>query len=187
MPGAQALSRRGPAERGVVSGPRLRHRFPGRRAAAGFDGNALGPDALTALGFAFVEVGTVTAIAQPGNSSPPRLFRLMTIVSCEPHGFNNDLLARASPISARVAQAPSSVNIGKTKAHWRRPIAAEGLRLLRARPGLLGCVLSSNVSSLNTPGLRDLQRAGGPVRSSSAFRAALWTMPSEIATSCRSS
>ena len=43
--------------------------------AAGFDKNAVGIDALAALGFGFVEVGTVTALAQPGNPRP-RLFRL---------------------------------------------------------------------------------------------------------------
>jgi dihydroorotate dehydrogenase len=140
-------------------------RFPGRLGlAAGFDKNAVGIDALAALGFAFVEVGTVTARPQPGNPRP-RLARLpadRAVVNRM--GFNNDgadvvagrLAARAA---RRHADVPLGVNIGKTKVVPEDDAEAV-LADYRTSTGLLAPYadyLVVNVSSPNTPGLRTLQ------------------------------
>ncbi|MGI8578356.1 MAG: quinone-dependent dihydroorotate dehydrogenase [Nocardioidaceae bacterium] len=138
-------------------------RFPGPLGlAAGFDKNALGVDALAALGFSFVEIGTVTAHEQPGNPRP-RLFRLLAdraIVNRM--GFNND---GAAAVAARLARRKRrrgalpvivGVNIGKTKA----VPAAAAVTDYAASTRLLAPYadyLVVNVSSPNTPGLRDLQ------------------------------
>ena len=145
--------------------------FPGVLGlAAGFDKNAVGVDSLAALGFAFVEVGTVTGEPQPGNDRP-RLFRLpadRAIVNRM--GFNNDgaeavaerLAARTR--SARTRDVVLGVNIGKTKAVPEDQAVADYEKSTR----LLAPVadyLVVNVSSPNTPGLRDLQAVGrlGPL------------------------
>ena len=140
--------------------------------AAGFDKNAVGIDGLAALGFGHVEIGTVTGEAQPGNPQP-RLFRLKAdraIVNRM--GFNNDgaevvarrLAARAAHVrrldpgsaSTRAEPVVLGVNIGKTKAVPEE----EAVRDYEKSTGLLARhadYLVVNVSSPNTPGLRDLQ------------------------------
>jgi dihydroorotate dehydrogenase len=137
--------------------------------AAGFDKNAGGIDALAALGFGHVEIGTVTGEAQPGNPRP-RLFRLpedRAVVNRM--GFNND---GAEVVAARLAQRARDldrldhrggpvlgVNIGKTKLVPDGDQAAveadyeKSARLLAPYADYLVV----NVSSPNTPGLRDLQ------------------------------
>ena len=89
--------------------------------AAGFDKNGTGIDALAALGFGFIEIGTVTGLPQPGNPRP-RLQRLVAdraIVNRM--GFNNDgAQAVARRLALRVANGPKSqvplgINIGKSK------------------------------------------------------------------------
>jgi len=124
--------------------------------AAGFDKDAAHVDALTALGFGFVEVGTVTALPQPGNARP-RMVRLPADRALVNRmGFNN---AGAEAAAARLS-APRDrttivgVNIGKTK---RAPDAAADYRASAARLAPLADYLVINVSSPNTPGLRDLQ------------------------------
>jgi len=137
--------------------------FPGPLGlAAGFDKNAEGIDALAALGFSFVEVGTVTGEAQPGNPRP-RLFRLpddRAVVNRM--GFNNDgAEAVARRLEARRRRRPASpvvvgVNIGKTKLVPEERAVADyekSTRLLAPYADYLVV----NVSSPNTPGLRDLQ------------------------------
>jgi dihydroorotate dehydrogenase len=139
--------------------------FPGPLGlAAGFDKNAEGIDALAALGFGFVEVGTVTGEPQPGNPTP-RLFRLpadRAVVNRM--GFNNDgaeVVARrlAARLGANHAQVVVGVNIGKTKAVPEDDQSAvladyeKSTRLLAPHADYLVV----NVSSPNTPGLRDLQ------------------------------
>jgi dihydroorotate dehydrogenase len=139
--------------------------FPGPLGlAAGFDKNAEGIDALAALGFGFVEVGTVTGEPQAGNPTP-RLFRLpadRAVVNRM--GFNNDgaeVVARrlAARLGAKHAQVVVGVNIGKTKAVPEDDQAAvladyeKSTRLLAPHADYLVV----NVSSPNTPGLRDLQ------------------------------
>lgn len=135
--------------------------FPGPLGlAAGFDKDALGPDALGALGFAFVEVGTVTAQSQPGNPRP-RLFRLPgDRALINRMGFNNHgAAAAAARLRARQARPLAvGVNIGKTKIVPESEAAADYV----ASTKLLADVadyLVVNVSSPNTPGLRNLQAA----------------------------
>ncbi len=125
--------------------------------AAGFDKDGSGLNTWGALGFGYAEVGTVTAQAQPGNPSP-RMFRLPDDRALlNRMGFNNHgagelalRLARGSP------SVPIGVNIGKTKATPPESAVddyAESARLV----GPLATFLVVNVSSPNTPGLRDLQ------------------------------
>ena len=124
--------------------------------AAGFDKNAKGVSALLASGFGFVEVGTVTAEAQPGNPKP-RMFRLPRDRALVNRlGFNNDGAAVAARRLAHRGEGVVGINIGKTK----RVSEAEALAdyehsALSLAP--LADYLVVNVSSPNTPGLRDLQ------------------------------
>jgi dihydroorotate dehydrogenase len=127
--------------------------------AAGFDKNAVGIDALGALGFGHVEVGTVAGEAQPGNEKP-RLFRLpadRAVVNRM--GFNNDgaeVVARRLAARGRRPGPVLGVNIGKTKVVTEDKAVedyAKSARLLAPHADYL----TVNVSSPNTPGLRDLQ------------------------------
>jgi len=124
--------------------------------AAGFDKDAKGPGALLALGFGFVEVGTVTAEAQPGNPKP-RLFRLpRDRALVNRMGFNNDGATAAARRLARPRTGVIGVNIGKTK----RVDEADAIRDFKTSAEELARFadyLVVNVSSPNTPGLRDLQ------------------------------
>jgi dihydroorotate dehydrogenase len=125
--------------------------------AAGFDKNAVGIDALASLGFGFVEIGTVTGEPQPGNPRP-RLVRLpadRAVVNRM--GFNNDgaeVVARR--LAGRRFPVPVGVNIGKTKVVPEDAAVADyekSTTLLAPYADYLVV----NVSSPNTPGLRDLQ------------------------------
>lgn len=144
-------------------------RFPNRLGlAAGFDKNAVGIDALAALGFGHIEVGTVTARPQPGNPRP-RLFRLpadRAIVNRM--GFNNH---GAAAVARRLAQRERrrmrvpglgpvlGVNIGKSKAVPDDDQAAVEADYSTSTALLAPYAdyLVVNVSSPNTPGLRNLQ------------------------------
>jgi dihydroorotate dehydrogenase len=126
--------------------------------AAGFDKNAEVPSALAALGFGHVEVGGVTADPQAGNPRP-RLFRLpedRALVNRM--GFNND---GADVVGERLAAAdcrvPVGVNIGKSKAAPNDE-AEDDYRYTFERVREGGDYFVVNVSSPNTPGLRELQR-----------------------------
>ncbi|WP_293784749.1 quinone-dependent dihydroorotate dehydrogenase [uncultured Aeromicrobium sp.] len=151
----------------TVMGVTFPHRFG---LAAGFDKNARGVVPLLNLGFGHVEIGTVTARPQPGNPRP-RLLRLVedrAIINRM--GFNND---GAAQIAARLhrlrrtgagRRAVIGVNIGKSKvvpAERAVDDYAESARLLAPYADYLVV----NVSSPNTPGLRDLQSvdALGPI------------------------
>ena len=137
--------------------------------AAGFDKDARGAAALGALGFAFVEVGTVTARAQPGNPRP-RMFRLPADRALVNRmGFNNAgaaaaaerLRTRRTQRARRVRRGGPhpvavGVNIGKTKAVPADEAIADYVASARLVAGVADYVVV-NVSSPNTPGLRDLQ------------------------------
>jgi dihydroorotate dehydrogenase len=132
--------------------------FPGPLGlAAGFDKDARGVAVLGAIGFGFVEVGTVTAHPQPGNPKP-RLFRLMAdraIVNRM--GFNNHgAAAAATRLRGRRRDVIVGVNIGKTKAVPDDEAVADYVTSARAVVGVADYIVV-NVSSPNTPGLRDLQ------------------------------
>jgi len=171
--------------------------------AAGFDKDARGVAALAALGFAFIEVGTVTAQAQPGNPRP-RMFRLpadRAVVNRM--GFNNaGAAAAAERLRARQLQAAArpgprarwagdgrrggargsgrrardrvvvGVNIGKTKAVPADEAVADYVTSARLVAGVAD-YLVVNVSSPNTPGLRDLQAVSSLRPLLAAVRAAL--------------
>ena len=133
-------------------------RFPGPLGlAAGFDKDGEGLNTWGALGFGYAEVGTVTPLAQPGNPAP-RLFRLPADRALlNRMGFNNH---GAGQLALRLARhrpdVPIGVNIGKSKVTPPEDAAqdyASSARLL----GPLAAYLVVNVSSPNTPGLRDLQ------------------------------
>ncbi|MBO9521231.1 MAG: quinone-dependent dihydroorotate dehydrogenase [Nocardioidaceae bacterium] len=136
--------------------------FPGVLGlAAGFDKNAVGIDALGALGFGFVEVGTITGEGQPGNPKP-RLARLpKDRAVINRMGFNNDgaevVAERLRQRAARGKPGPVlGVNIGKTKVVPEDAAIADyekSTTLLAPYADYLVV----NVSSPNTPGLRDLQ------------------------------
>jgi dihydroorotate dehydrogenase len=126
--------------------------------AAGFDKNAQVPDALLRLGFGFVEIGTVTPRAQTGNPRP-RLFRLESDEGVINRlGFNND---GEAAVLARLAARAShggivGVNVGANRDSSDR--AADYVRLIEAFAAVAS-YFTVNVSSPNTPGLRDLQQA----------------------------
>ena len=124
--------------------------------AAGFDKNAEVPEAAARMGFGFVEIGTVTPLPQPGNPRP-RLFRLAADRAViNRNGFNNDGLDAVARRLERLR--PRSfilgANIGANKDSGDR-IAdyAAGMAAL----GPLADYVVVNVSSPNTPGLRELQ------------------------------
>jgi dihydroorotate dehydrogenase len=126
--------------------------------AAGFDKNATMMPFLAALGFGFVEVGTVTLRAQPGNPRP-RMFRdPESRALVNRMGFNND---GADAVAERLARwektVPLFVNVGKN-----RDVPLEGApeeyAACAAKLEKYADVLVINVSSPNTPSLRELQR-----------------------------
>jgi dihydroorotate dehydrogenase len=127
--------------------------------AAGFDKDARGADALGALGFAFVEVGTVTAQPQLGNPKP-RLFRLaQDRALVNRMGFNNaGAAAAAARLRARRHRrgAVVGVNIGKTKVVPEDEAVADYVASATVLAEVSEYVVV-NVSSPNTPGLRTLQ------------------------------
>jgi dihydroorotate dehydrogenase len=124
--------------------------------AAGFDKEAKGADALLALGFAFVEVGTVTAQAQPGNPTP-RMFRLtQDRALLNRLGFNNQGAEVAAKRLAGGRTGVVGVNIGKTKVVAEDDAVPDYVASAE-RLAPLADYMVVNVSSPNTPGLRNLQ------------------------------
>ncbi len=126
--------------------------------AAGFDKNAEVPDALLRLGFGFVEIGTVTPLPQAGNPRP-RLFRLDADDGVINRlGFNSQ---GADAVLARLAARANAggivgVNIGANKDAPDR--VADYVRLIE-RFAPVASYVTINISSPNTPGLRNLQQA----------------------------
>ncbi|HEX8691763.1 MAG TPA: quinone-dependent dihydroorotate dehydrogenase [Longimicrobium sp.] len=131
--------------------------------AAGFDKSGEAFNALGALGFGHVEIGTVTALAQPGNPRP-RLFRLPADRALlNRMGFNNP---GAEAVARRLGRGRIEpvlgINLGKSKATPLEDAAGDYLRSLELLEPFAR-YLVVNVSSPNTPGLRTLQDAG-PLR-----------------------
>ena len=124
--------------------------------AAGFDKDAIGFEALGALGFGFVEVGSLTGHPQAGNPKP-RLFRLRRDRALiNRMGFNNRGSADAIERLQRPRGTIVGINIGKTKAVAESEAIEDYVASAR-RVGPLADYVVVNVSSPNTPGLRDLQ------------------------------
>lgn len=124
--------------------------------AAGFDKNADVPDAVLGLGFGFAEVGTITPRPQPGNPRP-RVFRLPASEGVINRlGFNNDGFERAlARLKARRTKGGIvGVNVGANKDSTDR--AADYVKGIATFADLASYFVV-NISSPNTPGLRDLQ------------------------------
>lgn len=159
-PLAHALGRRnaaGPA----LDGTCLGMRFPSPVGlAAGYDKNALALPQWPALGFGFVEVGAVTPRPQAGNPRP-RVFRYPDYETVQnAMGFNNDGL---EAVLRRMRHdyplpVPVGVNIGKNKDTPQERALEDYAALMRGLDGVCDFFVV-NVSSPNTPGLRDLQNA----------------------------
>ena len=129
--------------------------------AAGFDKNARAWPAAAAMGFGHVEIGTVTALAQPGNPRP-RMFRYPEHEAViNRMGFNNE---GSEAVAARLARQPRpaarriplGVNLGKSKATEMEK-ASEDYLVSFARLADFADYIVLNVSSPNTPNLRQLQ------------------------------
>jgi dihydroorotate dehydrogenase len=152
--------------------------FPGPLGlAAGFDKDGAGVLGLSAIGFGFIEVGTVTARPQPGNPRP-RMFRFTAERALiNRMGFNNHgaaaLSGRLRALRGRSGYRPIvGVNIGKTKAATEDEAGADYVRSAHLVADVADYVVV-NVSSPNTPGLRDLQAVGKLRPILSAVRLAL--------------
>lgn len=130
--------------------------------AAGFDKNAVAVRTWAALGFGHVEIGSVTALPQPGNPRP-RLFRLpQDQALINRMGFNNE---GAQAVAARLAHlqetfgrppVPLGINLGKSRVTPLEEAPQDYLQSL-SRLWPYGDYFAINVSSPNTPGLRALQ------------------------------
>ncbi|MCL2653068.1 MAG: quinone-dependent dihydroorotate dehydrogenase [Propionibacteriaceae bacterium] len=151
--------------------------FPGRVGlAAGQDKDGVAARAWASLGFGFAELGTVTAQAQPGNPAP-RLFRVPELKAfINRMGFNN---AGAAALATRLEALgvercngrlglPIGVSIGKTKVVPVEDAIADYLASFDAVAPFADYV-AVNVSSPNTPGLRNLQAADELARLTSAL------------------
>lgn len=134
--------------------------------AAGYDKDGLAWRGLTCLGFGHLELGTVTPLPQPGNPSP-RVFRLVddraVINRMGFPGLGAEFLARRlrkhDPDAHKPGKVVIGVNLGKNKATPAEEAARDYLSLTRIFAPLAD-YLAVNVSSPNTPGLRDLQSRG---------------------------
>jgi len=132
--------------------------FPNRLGlAAGFDKNAVCVDAIGALGFGFVEVGTVTPRPQPGNPRP-RVFRLPQAQAIiNRMGFPNEgVAATCSRLRLRRFRGVCGVNIGKNAATPLEEAASDYATCLEAVYPYADYI-ALNLSSPNTAGLRELQ------------------------------
>jgi dihydroorotate dehydrogenase len=130
--------------------------------AAGLDKNGVAVPAWAALGFGFIEIGTVTAKAQPGNPKP-RIFRLPEQQALINRlGFNNDgadAIAQrlaALRVSGRWPAVPVGINIGKSRTTPLEQATDDYLYSFR-RLRDFADYITLNISSPNTPGLRELQ------------------------------
>jgi len=129
--------------------------------AAGLDKDARHIDALAQCGFGFIEVGTVTPLAQPGNDKP-RLFRLVADNAIiNRMGFNNSgVAALVECVKASERECVLGINIGKNK---DTPLekAADDYLICMQEVYDYADYITINLSSPNTPGLRELQHGEG--------------------------
>jgi dihydroorotate dehydrogenase len=130
--------------------------------AAGFDKNAVALPAWQALGFGFAEAGTITSRAQPGNPKP-RIFRVKECGALINRlGFNNegvDAIAdrlKHLKVSGQWPEIPIGINLGKSKVTPMGEATSDYL-LSFERLQHFGDYFVLNISSPNTPGLRELQ------------------------------
>ena len=130
--------------------------------AAGFDKNGLALPAWEALGFGFIEVGTITAEGQIGNPRP-RIFRIPEMEALINRlGFNNQGVEKIAVrleqlrLTSNWPKIPVGINIGKSKVVPLEEAASDYVRSFRRLQGL-GDYFVLNVSSPNTPDLRKLQ------------------------------
>lgn len=130
--------------------------------AGGFDKNAVAPRMIASFGFGFMEIGAITAQAQPGNPKP-RLYRLPEDDALINRlGFNNEgatvIAARLANLRAlgRLPTIPLGINIGRTKIVETKDAVADYLSTFE-KLFSHGDFFTLNVSSPNTPNLRDLQ------------------------------
>ncbi len=133
--------------------------------AAGLDKEGNTIDALGRLGFGFVEIGTITPVPQPGNPQP-RLFRMIENEAIiNRMGFNNcGIVNGANNVrSSKTFQGVVGFNIGKNKVTPNEHAIDDYLAALRGCWGVADYV-TVNISSPNTPGLRDLQAADDTAR-----------------------
>lgn len=128
--------------------------------AAGFDKDARWIDALDTLGFGFIEIGTLTPLAQPGNDQP-RLFRLpQDEALINRMGFNNEgVLAAVERLKRRNSSILVGGNIGKNKVTPNENAVDDYVICFDALHAVVDYFVV-NVSSPNTPGLRALQEKG---------------------------
>ncbi|MBN8997669.1 MAG: quinone-dependent dihydroorotate dehydrogenase [Rhizobiales bacterium] len=168
----------------VPNEPRLRQRLLGRDfptpvgLAAGLDKNAEAIDGLLGLGFGFIEVGGVTPKPQAGNARP-RLFRLPADEALiNRFGFNNEgHVAVHRRLAARRQPGIVGVNIGANKDSADRVADyAAGVAAFAD----VADFLTINVSSPNTPGLRDLQEKGAVATLLAAVGAARDAAPRRV-------
>ncbi len=141
-------------------------RFPNRIGlAAGLDKEGNTIDALGRLGFGFIEIGTITPRPQAGNDKP-RLFRLIDEKSIiNRMGFNNPGITQgvANVKKSKTFQGVIGFNIGKNKDTPNENASADYLACLREAYSVADYI-AVNLSSPNTPGLRDLQNADSTAR-----------------------
>lgn len=177
--GASVLARRALAGSYALPDPRLQVEAFGLSfsnplgVAAGLDKRGVAVPAFGAMGFGAVEVGSVTALAQPGNPKP-RLFRLPEDEALiNRMGFNNDGAAVVAERLGRLRRTPAAepalrlpivgVNVGKSRS-VELEHAADDYRSSLTSVWPVADYLVINVSSPNTPGLRSLQESEGLAR-----------------------
>ena len=151
--------------------------------AAGFDKDAACPDGALRLGFGHVELGTITPLSQPGNSRP-RVFRLpQDKAVINRYGFNSSgMEPAATRLAARRSGASRhpgivGINVGANKTS---EVPTDDYRTAVARLAPYADYITLNISSPNTPGLRDLQAGDNLRRTIAAGRAGM----AEAAASC---
>ena len=125
--------------------------------AAGYDKNGEVPDALLGLGFGFAEIGTITPLPQAGNPKP-RIFRLTADEAVINRlGFNNEGHARCRAAACRARRAAPASSASISAPTRTAPTASPTTNAACKRLRRYASYLTVNISSPNTPGLRNMQ------------------------------